>query len=177
MAMRYYIIQAYSGFEGQVKSSLQERIKNAGMQKLFGEILVPSEEVQVNRNGKSRTEKRRFYPGYVFVQMEMNEQTWHLVKETPKVTGFIGDQNPAPVKDKEIQAIVDQMEKGTSPAAVRAHFDVGDQVRVVSGAFANFSGTVEEVKADRQKVKVIVPIFGRPTPVELGYSEVEKITA
>jgi transcriptional antiterminator NusG len=177
MAMRYYIIQAYSGLEVQVRSSLQERIKNAGMQKLFGEILVPSEEVQVTRNGKPRTEKRRFYPGYVFVEMEMNEQTWHLVKETPKVTGFIGDLNPTPVKDSEIKAIRDQMEKGTSPTAVRAHFDVGDQVRVVSGAFANFTGTVEEVKVDRQKVKVIVPIFGRPTPVELGYAEVEKITA
>ncbi|MDP3276986.1 MAG: transcription termination/antitermination protein NusG [Deltaproteobacteria bacterium] len=177
MAMRYYIIQAYSGYEAQVRTSLQERVKNAGMLERFGEILVPSEEVQVNRGGKSRTEKRRFYPGYVFVEMEMNEQTWHLVKETPKVTGFIGNQDPTPVPEREIKAIRDQMEKGTSPAAVRANFEVGEQVRVVSGAFANFSGTVEEVKAERQKIKVIVPIFGRPTPVELGYNEVEKITA
>ncbi len=176
MTMRYYIIQAYSGFEDQVRSSLAERIKNAEMQKLFGEILVPSEEVQTTKNGKQRTNKRRFYPGYIFVEMEMTEQAWHLVKETPKVTGFIGNQNPTPVPDREVKSIRDQMEKGTSPAAVRANFDVGDQVKVVSGAFANFTGTVEEVKTDRQRVKVMVPIFGRPTPVELSYAEVEKIT-
>lgn len=176
MTMRYYIIQAYSGFEDQVRSSLAERIKNAGMQKLFGEILVPSEEVQSNKNGKQRTNKRRFYPGYIFVEMEMTEQAWHLVKETPKVTGFIGNQNPTPVPEREVKSIREQMEKGTSPAAARANFDVGDQVKVVSGAFANFTGTVEEVKTDRQRVKVMVPIFGRPTPVELAYSEVEKIT-
>jgi transcriptional antiterminator NusG len=176
MAMKYYIIQAYSGYENKVKQSLQERIKNAGLEKYFGEILVPSENVQTTRGGRQRVEQRKFYPGYVFVQMEMNEQTWHLVKETPKVTGFIGNQNPTPVPEKEIESITRAVTEGSAGAKARIAFDVGDQVRVIDGPFANFSGSVEEVKADRQKVKVLVTIFGRPTAVELNYNQVEKIT-
>lgn len=176
MAKKYYIIQTYSGYENKVKQSLQERIKNAGLEDQFGEILVPSENVQVTRGGKQRMESRKFYPGYVFVQMEMNERTWHLVKETPKVTGFIGDQNPTPVRESEIAAITRQMESGAVSPKPRVTFEPGDQVRVIDGPFANFSGTVEEVKPERQKVKVLVTIFGRPTAVELGYNQVEKIT-
>jgi transcriptional antiterminator NusG len=176
MAMKYYIIQAYSGYENKVKASLQERIKNAGLEKLFGEILVPSENVQTTRGGKQRVESKKFYPGYVFVQMEMNEQTWHLVKETPKVTGFIGNQNPTPVPEKEIAVITKAITEGGVAAKPRVTFDVGDQVRVVDGAFANFTGVVEGVNPERQKVKVVVTIFGRPTPVELGYNQIEKIT-
>lgn len=175
--MKYYIVQAYSGFENKVKLSLQERIKNAGLEDKFGEILVPSENVQTTRNGKQRVEQRKFYPGYVFVQMEMDPQTWTLVKETPKVTGFIGGQNPPAVPEREIKAIEGQLATGHQGKVARINFDVGDQVRVVDGPFANFSGNVEEVKADRQKVKVLVTIFGRPTAVELGYAQVEKITA
>ena len=177
MAKKFYIIQAYSGYEDKVKASLQERIKNAGMEQELDEILVPSEAVQSTRNGKQRIDMRKFYPGYVFVKMELNDRTWHLVKETPKVTGFIGNQNPAPVPDKQIEQILAQMAGQQPHVKVRINFDVGDQVRVIDGAFENFSGSVEEVKADRQKVKVLVTIFGRPTAVELNYNQVEKITA
>jgi len=175
MAMKYYIIQAYSGYENKVKSSLQERIKKEGLDKFFGDILVPSENVSTTRAGKQRLEQRKFYPGYVFVQMEMTPQTWTLVKETPKVTGFIGNQNPTPVPQSEIDSISKQLIDGPQVVA-RVNFDVGDQVRVTDGPFANFTGSVEEVKTERQKVKVLVTIFGRPTAVELGYNQVEKIT-
>ncbi len=176
MSMRYYIVQAYSGYENRVKQSLQERIKNAGLDDKFGEILVPSENVQTSRAGRQRLESRKFYPGYVFVQMAMTEQTWHLVKETPKVTGFIGNQNPTPVPDREIASITEAIAKGAVGAKPRVTYELGDQVRVIDGPFANFSGQVEDVKADRQKVKVMVTIFGRPTAVELGYNQVEKVT-
>jgi len=174
--MKYYIIQAYSGYENKVKSSLQERIKKEGLDKFFGDILVPSENVSTTRAGKQRLEQRKFYPGYVFVQMEMTPQTWTLVKETPKVTGFIGNQNPTPVPQSEIDSITTQVEHGTATTTIRVNFDVGDQVRVTDGPFANFTGSIEEVKTERQKVKVLVTIFGRPTAVELGYNQVEKIT-
>jgi len=166
----------YSGYENKVRASLQERIKNNGLEGSFGEILVPSENVQTTRGGKQRVESRKFFPGYVFIEMEMNERTWHLVKETPKVTGFIGDQNPQPVPEREIASVKKGIEDNAIHARPRVTFDVGDQVRVTDGPFANFSGSVEEVKADRQKVKVLVTIFGRPTAVELGYTQVEKVT-
>jgi transcriptional antiterminator NusG len=175
MAQKYYIVQAYSGFEDKVRASLQERIRNANLEKYFGEILVPHEQVTASRNGKQRTEKRKFYPGYVFVQMEMNDQTWHLVKDTPKVTGFLGDQNPTVVPQREIDTIKDQINKGSVQTKPKVNFDVNDQVKVVDGPFANFTGMVKEVRADRQKLKVMVTIFGRLTDVELGYSQVEKI--
>ena len=176
MAMRYYIIQAYSGFEGQVKSSLQERIKNAGMQKFFGEILVPSEEIQVNRNGKSRTEKRRFYPGYVFVQMEMNEDTWHLVRETPKVLGFIGGtpERPAPITEREANAILRRVEEGAEKPRPKVLFEPGEVVRVTDGPFNDFNGVVESVNYEKSRMQVAVQILGRSTPVELEFSQVEK---
>ncbi|MBI5480496.1 MAG: transcription termination/antitermination protein NusG [Deltaproteobacteria bacterium] len=176
MALKYYIVQAYSGYENKVKASLQERIKNAGLEKVFGEILVPSENVQTSRSGKQRLETRKFYPGYVFVQMEMSDLTWHLVKDTPKVTGFLGDQHPTPVPDKEIAAIAAQIAEGVVKSKPRVNFEINDQVKVVDGAFANFTGVVEEVRPERQKLKVLVTIFGRPTAVELGYTQVEKIT-
>ena len=175
--MKYYIVQAYSGFENKVKLSLQERIKNAGLEDKFGEILVPSENVQTTRNGKQRVEQRKFYPGYVFVQMEMDPQTWTLVKETPKVTGFIGNQRPQEVKPPQIDDLRKIIVEGAVKPKPRVSFETGDEIRVIDGAFANFSGNVEEVKAPRQKVKVLVTICGRPTAVELGYAQVEKITA
>jgi transcriptional antiterminator NusG len=176
MAMKYYIVQAYSGYENKVRASLQERIRNNNLDQYFGEILVPSENVSATRGGKQRMETRKFYPGYVFVQMEMNDMTWHLVKDTPKVTGFLGDQNPTPVPQREIDTIKDQINKGSVQAKPKVNFDVNDQVKVVDGAFANFTGVVEEVRPERQKLKVLVTIFGRPTAVELGYNQVEKIT-
>ena len=174
--MKYYIVQAYSGYENKVRASLQERIRNNNLDQYFGEILVPSENVSATRAGKQRMETRKFYPGYVFVQMEMNEMTWHMVKDTPKVTGFLGDQNPTPVPQREIDTIKDQINKGSVQAKPKVNFDTNDQVKVVDGAFANFTGVVEEVRPERQKLKVLVTIFGRPTAVELGYNQVEKIT-
>ena len=173
--MKYYIVQAYSGYENKVRASLQERIRNNNLDQYFGEILVPSENVSATRGGKQRMETRKFYPGYVFVQMEMNDMTWHMVKDTPKVTGFLGDQNPTPVPQREIDTIKDQINKGSVQAKPKVNFDVNDQVKVVDGAFANFTGVVEEVRPERQKLKVMVTIFGRLTDVELGYSQVEKI--
>jgi transcriptional antiterminator NusG len=177
MAMKYYIVQAYSGFEDKVRASLQERIKNAGLEEYFGEILVPAENVTAVRGGKQRTERRKFYPGYVFVQMEMQDKTWHLVKDTPKVTGFLGDQNPTSVPEREVNNIKAQIEGSGIAPRPKVNFETGDQVRVVDGAFANFTGVVEDVRPERQKVKVLVTIFGRPTAVELNYNQVEKITA
>ena len=174
--MKYYIVQAYSGYENKVRASLQERIRNNNLDQYFGEILVPSENVSATRGGKQRMETRKFYPGYVFVQMEMNDMTWHMVTDTPKVTGCLGDQNPTPVPQREIDTIKDQINKGSVQAKPKVNFDVNDQVKVVDGAFANFTGVVEEVRPERQKLKVLVTIFGRPTAVELGYNQVEKIT-
>ncbi len=176
MSMNYYIVQAYSGYENKVKASLLERIRNASMDKYFGEILVPSENVSTTRNGKQRLESRKFYPGYVFVEMEMNDMTWHLVKDTPKVTGFLGDQNPTPVPSREVENIKRQIEGTGIAPRPKVNFEVNDQVKVVDGAFANFQGVVEEVRPERQKLKVLVTIFGRPTAVELGYNQVEKLT-
>ncbi|MBI5513172.1 MAG: transcription termination/antitermination protein NusG [Deltaproteobacteria bacterium] len=176
MTLKYFIVQAHSGYEEKVRASLQERVKNNGLEGSFGEILVPVENVVGSAAGRPRNERRKFYPGYVFVQMEMNDRTWHLVKDTPKVSGFLGDQNPTPVPEREIKNIKDQIDKGSVQQKPRVNFEVSDQVKVVDGAFANFTGVVEEVRPERQKLKVLVTIFGRPTAVELGYNQVEKIT-
>src|SRR5581483_7144396 len=161
MAQKYYIVQAYSGYEAKVRASLQERIKNAGLEKYFGEILVPSESVTTTRGGRQRMETRKFYPGYVFVQMEMNDMTWHLVKDTPKVTGFLGDQNPTAVPEREIDTIKRQIADGPRNPTSKVSYEVSDQVKVIDGAFANFTGVVEDVRPERQKLKVLVTIFGR----------------
>lgn len=176
MGMKWYVVQAYSGYENKVKLSLQERIKQAGMDHLFGEILIPKENVQETRGGTRRVSSRTFYPGYIFVQMELNENTWHLVKDTPKVSGFVGGRHPTPVPETEISAIAQQVAEGAAKPKPRVVFEQGDHVRVIDGAFANFTGTIEEVKPDKQKVRVLVSIFGRATPVELDYGQVEKTT-
>jgi transcriptional antiterminator NusG len=175
MSKKWYVIQTYSGFENKVKASLQERAKQHNMEDKFGEILIPTETVQNTRaGGKTSTRQKTSLPGYIFVEMEMSELAWHLVKDTPKVTGFIGNQTPTPVKPPEI----DELRKGIVEGAVKpkpkVSFEPGDEVRVVEGAFANFSGVVEEVKPEKQKLKVKVSIFGRATPVELEFSQVEK---
>jgi transcriptional antiterminator NusG len=172
--MKWYVIQAYSGFENKVKLSLLERIKQAGMEDQFGEILIPKENVQESRNGRKRLSARNFYPGYIFVQMNLSDQTWHLIKDTPKVSGFVGGRHPTAVPEPEIDTIAKQVQEGTAKPKPRVVFEQGDHVRVIDGAFANFTGTIEEVNPDKQKVRVLVSIFGRATPVELDYTQVEK---
>jgi transcription termination/antitermination protein NusG len=171
--MKWYVVQVYSGFEQKVKLSLAERIRQATMDDSFGDILIPTETVQDNQ-GSRRVSSKTFYPGYIFVQMAMSDEAWHVVRDTPKVTGFVGGRKPQPVPAPEIQSVVQQVEEGAAKPRPRVMFSAGDHVRVNDGAFANFTGTVEEVKPEKQKVRVLVSIFGRATPVELDYSQVEK---
>ena len=176
MAMHWYVVHAFSGFEKQVERSLGEHIRNAGMEDMFAEIMVPTEEVVEMRGGQKRTTKRKFFPGYVLVKMEMNDDTWHLVKSVPKVTGFIGGTatKPAPISEKEAQAILQQVQEGVEKPRPKFTFEAGEQVRVIDGPFADFNGTVEDVNFEKTKLRVSVSIFGRMTPVELDFSQVEK---
>ena len=172
---KWFVITTYSGFENKVKSALQERIRQYHMEDKFGEVLIPSETVSdTSKDGKQRVKTKTSVPGYVFIEMEMSENAWHLVKDTPKVTGFIGNQRPQEVKSPHIEDLRKGIVEGAVKPKPRHQFIEGDVVRVVVGAFANFSGTVQEVKPDKQKLKVMVSIFGRPTPVELDFSHVEK---
>jgi len=172
--MKWYVVQAYSGYEQRVKDALEERIRQSDMESLFGEILIPRENVQETRGGNRRVTTRTFYPGYIFVQMNLTDQTWHLIKDTPKVSGFVGGRHPAPVPNREIAQIAQQVAEGEAKPKPRVIFETGDHVRVTDGAFANFTGTVEEVSAEKAKVRVLVSIFGRATPVELDFGQVEK---
>lgn len=172
--MKWYVVQAYSGYENKVKLSLEERIRQAGMETCFGEILIPKENVQDTRAGNRRVTSRNFYPGYIFVQMHLSDETWHLIKDTMKVSGFVGGRHPAPVPEREIQVIARQVAEGAAKPKPRVMFEQGDHVRVIDGAFANFTGSVEEVNPDKAKVRVLVSIFGRATPVELDFGQVEK---
>ena len=175
LAKKWYVIQTYSGYENKVREALQQRIKEHGKEAQFGEVLIPTETVQEQRpGGKSRVRQKNSLPGYIFVEMEMSEEAWHLVKETPKVTGFIGNQRPQEVKPAEIEDQRRRVVEGAVKPKPRVNFEAGDEIRVIDGAFANFSGTVEEVKPDKQKLKVKVSIFGRATPVELDFAQVEK---
>ena len=171
--MKWYVVQVYSGYEQKVKLSLAERVKQAGIEHEFGEILIPTETVQDPTRGK-RVSSKTFYPGYIFVQMSLSDKAWHVVRDTPKVTGFVGGRNPQPVPSPEIQSVVQQVEEGAAKPRPRVMFEQGDHVRVNDGAFANFTGTIEEVKPEKQKVRVLVSIFGRATPVELDFTQVEK---
>ena len=176
MARRWYVIHAYSGFEGQVKRSLEERIRRADLQDSFGEILVPTEEVVEMRNGQQRKSERKFFPGYVLVHMEMTDETWHLVKSVPKVMGFIGGtgDRPAPIPDKQADAILRRMEEGVEKPRPKVLYEPGEAVRVVDGPFTDFNAVVEDVDYDKSRVKVSVLIFGRSTPVDLEFSQIEK---
>ncbi len=176
MAKRWYVIHAYSGYEKHVMRSLRERVQLNSMEDYFGEILVPTEEVVEMREGKKRKSERKFYPGYVLVQMEMNDETWHLVKSTPRVLGFIGGtpDKPAPISDKEAETILQRIETGAEAPKPKTLFEPGEIVRVIEGPFADFNGVVEEVDYDKSRVKVAVLIFGRSTPVELEFGQVEK---
>jgi transcription termination/antitermination protein NusG len=174
--LKWYVVHAYSGMEKAVERNIKERINRAGMQDMFGDILVPTEEVVEIKNGQKRTSERRFYPGYVLVQMVMNDESWHLVKHTNKVTGFVGGakNRPAPISDEEVAKIMGQMEEGVEKPRHKVEFIVGEYVRVKDGPFTDFNGTVEEVNYEKSKVRVSVTIFGRATPVELEFSQVEK---
>jgi transcriptional antiterminator NusG len=176
MALQWYVVHAYSNFEHKVKESLVERVRRAGLQHKFGEVLVPTEEVVEMREGQRRKSERKFFPGYVLVQMEMDDETWHLVKEVPKVLGFIGGSSdrPAPITDKEAQAILNRVQEGVDKPRPKILFEPGEVVRVTDGPFNDFSGVVENVNYEKSKVRVAVQILGRSTPVELDFSQVEK---
>ena len=176
MAKRWYVVHAYSGFENHVMRTLKERVALEGMEDKFGEILVPTEEVVEMRDGKKRKSERKFYPGYVLVQMEMDDASWHLVKNTPRVLGFIGGtkDKPAPITEREAEAILRRVESGADKPKPKTLFEPGEIVRVVEGPFADFNGVVEEVDYEKSRVKVAVLIFGRSTPVELEFGQVEK---
>ncbi|TNF57132.1 MAG: transcription termination/antitermination protein NusG [Burkholderiales bacterium] len=174
--MRWYVVHAYSGMEKAAERNIIERINRAGMQHKFGRILVPTEEVVEVKNGQKRTTERKFFPGYVLVEMVMDDETWHLVKHTNKVTGFVGGarNRPAPISEEDVQKIVNQMQEGTDKPRHKVEFMVGEYVRVKEGPFTDFNGSVEEVNYEKNKLRVSVTIFGRATPVELEFSQVEK---
>ena len=174
---RWYVVHAYSGMEKAVERNLRERIERAGMQELFGRILVPTEEVVELKNGKKAVTERRFFPGYVLVEMVMEDASWHLVKHTSKVTGFVGGakNRPSPISEAEVAKIVNQMQEGIEKPRPKVEWMVGEVVRVKEGPFTDFNGAVEDVNYDNSKVRVSVTIFGRATPVELDFSQVEKI--
>jgi len=176
MTLRWYVVHAYSGFENQVKRSLMERVKLSGLDEMFGDVMVPTEEVVEMRDGQKRKSDRKFFPGYVLVQMEMNDETWHLVKNVPKVMGFIGGSSdkPAPITDKEAEAILNRVQEGAEKPRPKVLFETGEVVRITDGPFNDFNGVVEEVDYDKNRLRVEVSIFGRSTPVDLEFSQVEK---
>jgi transcriptional antiterminator NusG len=174
--LKWYIVHTYSGFENKVKKTLEERIKNLGQEERFGQVLVPTEQVVELRQGQKKTSSRKFYPGYILVQMHLDDDTWHTVRNTAKVTGFVGGEvKPTPIPDEEAERIIQQMQEGVSKPKPRYQFEEGDEVRVVDGPFSNFNGIVEEVKPDKEKLRVLITIFGRATPVELEFIQVNKV--
>ena len=176
MSKRWYVVHAYSGFEKSVQRALVERIARDGMQDFFGQILVPVEEVVEMRNGQKSISERKFFPGYVLVEMEMNDESWHLVKSTPKVTGFVGGtaNKPTPISEKEVDKIMQQMQDGVEKPRPKVLFEPGEVVRVKEGPFTDFHGSVEQVNYEKNRLRVSVTIFGRATPVELEFGQVEK---
>jgi transcriptional antiterminator NusG len=175
MAKQWYIVHTYSGFEERVKKTLEQRVEALGMQELFSEVRIPTETVVEVRNGKRREVQRKFFPGYVLVQMEMTDEAWHLVRNTPKVTGFVGSgKKPTPLTEEEVNQILHQVTVAKEKPRPKHMFEKGEQVRITDGPFSNFSGVVEEVNLDRSTLKVMVTIFGRSTPVELEFSQVQK---
>ena len=175
MAHQWYVVHTYSGYENKVRAALEERIKSYGVSDLFSDIFIPSERVVELVKGEKRTSSRKFFPGYIFVKMELNDDTWHIIKNTPKVTGFIGDkQHPSPISEREVEEIIQQVNDGVLKPKPKFVFDKGDNVRVIDGPFANFNGVVDEVRPEKGKVRVLVSIFGRATPVELDFVQVVK---
>lgn len=176
MSLRWYVVHAYSNFENKVKQALEERIKREGLEEHFGKILVPTEEIVEMRMGQQRKSERKFFPGYVLVQMELTDETWHLVKDVPRVLGFIGgtSDRPAPISEKEAMSILNRVEEGVNKPRPKVLFEAGEVIRVVDGPFKDFNGVVEEVNYEKNKLKISVLIFGRSTSVELGFGQVEK---
>jgi transcription termination/antitermination protein NusG len=176
MSLKWYVVHVYSGHEQKVKSALEDKIATSTHPEKFGEILIPTENIVEIVDGKKRESSRKFYPGYILVYMHLDNETWHIVNSTSKVTGFLGGKNkPAPISDKEAQSVVDKMQQGKDKPQPKYYFEPGDAVRVVDGPFSNFNGTVEDVSPDKEKIKVLVSIFGRATPVELNFIQVSKI--
>jgi transcriptional antiterminator NusG len=175
MEKKWYIVHTYSGYENKVKTSLEERIKNSGKQELFGDILVPAEKVVEVIKGEKKTTSRKFFPGYILVKVVLNEETWHIVRNTPKITGFIGEgKKPVPITDKEVEGIVTHMREGNLKPRPKVLFSKGDNIQIIDGPFSNFIGIVEEVKPEKGRIKALVSIFGRPTPVELELLQIKK---
>ena len=176
MALRWYVVHAYSNFENKVKEALEERIKRDGLEEYFGKILVPTEEVVEMKMGQQRKSERKFFPGYVLVQMELTDETWHMVRDVPRVLGFIGgtSDRPAPISEKEAMSILSRVEEGVNKPRPKVLFEVGEVVRVTDGPFKDFNGTIEEVNYEKSKLRISVLIFGRSTPVELEFNQVEK---
>lgn len=175
MAKKWYVIHTYSGYEAKVKASIEERLQALGLQDKISQIIVPMGRVEEIKKGKRKVSPRKFFPGYILVEMDITEETWHLIKNIPKVTGFLGDQkNPTPLSEAEIQNILAHMKEDTDKPKPKVMFDKGEDVRIIDGPFANFSGVIDEINADRGKLKVMVSIFGRATPVELEFVQVEK---
>ena len=175
MAKRWYVIHAYSGFEKKVAESIRDQAAQKGMEEDFEQVLVPVEEVVELRRGQRVNSERKFFPGYVLVKMEMTDESWHLVKNTPRVTGFLGNRKPAPISEREADRILQQVQEGVDRPKPSVIFEIGEQVRVTDGPFNSFNGFVEDVDEERARLKIAVSIFGRSTPVELEYSQVEKL--
>lgn len=176
MSRKWYVVHVYSGFESKVKLSLEDRIRNSPHPEKFGEVLVPTEQVVELVKGKKKESSRKFYPGYILVNMYLDDETWHIVTNTAKVTGFLGGGNrPTPITEEEANRILNRMEEGKQKPQPKYFFETGDEVRVIDGPFTNFNGTVEEVNPEKGKIKVLVSIFGRPTPVELEFVQVTKL--
>jgi transcriptional antiterminator NusG len=176
--LKWYILHTFSGFENRVKQALEDVIKKNHLEELITDVILPMENVMEMSKAKGRrTSSRKLFPGYLLVRMALTDDTWHLVKETPKVTGFLGEKNrPEPISDEEAQRVITQMEEGAKKPKPKFHFDEGDMIKVVEGPFSNFTGVVEEVNEDKGKLKVLISIFGRPTPVELDFIQVDKAT-
>ncbi|MEE9186239.1 MAG: transcription termination/antitermination protein NusG [Candidatus Binatia bacterium] len=175
MAKNWYVVHTFSGFEHKAKAALEDRIKSLGKQDFFGDIIVPAEKVVELVKGKKKTSSRKFFPGYILAQMELNDETWHIVKGTPKVTGFVGGGlHPPSVSDEEIKEITRQMEEGAIKPRPRVIFSAGENIKVVDGPFSDFNGVVDEVRPDKGKLRVLISIFGRATPVELDFVQVER---
>ena len=176
MTHKWYIVHVYSGFENKVKSALEERIASSSNPQKFGEVIVPTEEIVELVKGKRKTSSRKFYPGYILIQMELDDETWHIVNNTAKVTGFLGGRDkPTPISDEEAEQIVQRMEAGKDKPQPKFFFESGDEIRVIDGPFKNFNGTVDEVNPEKGKIRVLVSIFGRATPVELEFVQVTKL--
>lgn len=175
--LKWYVINCHSGYEEKAKNALTERVNKAGLDAEFGEVLIPKEEVVELKKGQKKTSSRRFFPGYMFIQMNLSDEAWHVVKNTTYISGFVGNgSKPMPIQEDEVKRITQQMATGAEKPRPKFRFDEGEEVRVVDGPFSNFNGTVEEVNEDKGKLKVLVSIFGRPTPVELDFVQVEKIS-